>query len=170
MNLCCNISYRNFLSITTLTIAFFALFTGSTVIASDNEPVTVYQNVNFGGSSLDIGEGDVSIAALRASSVGNDRISSIEIASGYQVVACRNSGFRGRCEFFTSDVLDLRDIDFNDVISSLRVSKVPTGPVTVYRNVNFGGSSLDAGEGDVSIADLRSSSVCLLYTSPSPRD
>ena len=159
MNLCCNISYRNFLSITTLTIAFFALFTGSTVIASDNEPVTVYQNVNFGGSSLDIGEGDVSIAALRASSVGNDRISSIEIASGYQVVACRNSGFRGRCEFFTSDVLDLRDIDFNDVISSLRVSKVPTGPVTVYRNVNFGGSSLDAGEGDVSIADLRASSV-----------
>ena len=159
MNLLCYFSYRNFLSIATIVIASFAVFAGSTVSASDNEPVTVYRNVNFGGSSLDIGEGDVSIAALRESSVGNDRISSIEIASGYQVVACRNSGFRGRCETFTSDVLDLRDIDFNDVISSLSVSKVPTGPVTVFRNVNFGGTSFDADEGDVSIADIRASSV-----------
>ena len=115
---------RNYLSITAILMASFALFSGSTVYASDNDtsqPVTVYQNVNFGGNSLDVGEGDVSIGDLRASSVGNDRISSIQIAPGYQVVACQNSGFRGRCEPFNSNVLDLRDI-------------------------------------------------CLLYTSPSPRD
>ena len=87
-------------------------------------PVTVYQNVNFGGSSLDAGEGDVSIEDLRASSVGNDRISSIQIAPGYQVVACQNSRFRGRCDTFTSNDLDLRDIGFNDVISSLRVTRI----------------------------------------------
>ena len=153
---------RNYLSITAILMASFALFSGSTVYASDNDtsqPVTVYQNVNFGGNSLDVGEGDVSIGDLRASSVGNDRISSIEIAPGYQVVACRNSRFRGRCETFTNSVSDLRTISFNDVISSLRVNKIPSGPATVFEHVNFDGSSLNLGEGDVSIGDLRSSSV-----------
>ena len=128
-------------------------------IQDDLQPVTVYQHINFGGSSLSVGEGDVSIGDLRASSVGNDRISSIEIAPGYEVTACQHSGLRGRCETFTSSVSDLRDISFNDAISSLLVRRVTEQPVTVYVHVNFSGDSLSVGEGDLSFGDLRASSV-----------
>ena len=128
-------------------------------LVNDSQPVTVYQHVNFGGSSLSVGEGDVTFGALRTSSVGNDRISSIEIAPGYVVFACQHGGFGGRCETFTGSVSNLRGINFNDVISSLRVSKVTTLPVTVYQHVNFRGSSLSVGEGDLTFRELRASSV-----------
>lgn len=84
--------------------------------------VTVYQHVNYRGNSLSVGLGDVTLRDLRISRVGNDVISSIRIAPGYEVYACQHGGFRGRCETFTNDTPDLRDIQFNDVISSLRVS------------------------------------------------
>ncbi len=127
--------------------------------AVDTPPVTVYQHVNFRGNALNINEGDVSIGDLRASSVGNDVISSIEIDPGYEVLACRHSRFRGRCEIFTGSITDLREISFNDTISSLSVRQASSVPATVYRHVSFRGRSLDIEEGEVSIRDLRASGV-----------
>jgi len=75
------------------------------------------------------------------------------------VTACQHSGFRGRCTVFKSAVSDLRRIRFNDVISSLRVRKIPVPAVTVYQHVNFRGNALAVGEGRVTIRDLRRSAV-----------
>ena len=123
---------------------------------ADVDPVTVFRDVNFRGDSLNVGLGEVSIADLR-NSVGNDRISSIQIAPGFEVIACQNSRFRGRCEIFTSDTADLRDIQFNDVISSFEVRVSSSSPVTVFQNVNFRGAALSVGLGEVSIDDIRNS-------------
>ena len=138
-------------------IALIASLNSTFVHAADSsDPVTVYQHVNFNGLTHSTGEGDVSIATLRGS-VGNDRISSVSVMPGYEVLACRNSRLRGRCEIFTRDVSDLRDISFNDVISSLRISRsADLSPVTVYQHVNFRGRSLDIQQDSViTIQDLR---------------
>ena len=108
------------LSIATIAIGLFAAFNSAALHAS--QAVTVYQHINFGGSSLSVGAGDVTIGDLQSSGVRNDRISSIRVSAGYEVLACQHSQLGGRCELFTSDITDLRTISFNDTISSLRVS------------------------------------------------
>ena len=80
------------------TISFNDTISSLSVTRVSVAPVTVFQHVNFGGSSLGLGEGDTTLRVLRDSRVGNDRISSIQIAEGYEVFACQHSRFRGRCE------------------------------------------------------------------------
>lgn len=148
------------MSVSALALAVIAPLFSATASASgsSSQPVTAYQHVNFRGRTLSVGEGDVSIRTIRRT-VGNDRISSFRIAAGYEVYACQHGGFRGTCKTFTNDTNDLRTINFNDVISSFRVTKVPTLPVTVFQHVNFRGSSLNVGAGKVTIEDLKNSSV-----------
>ena len=93
----------------------------SLLVRPQPQQVTVYRNVNFSGSALSVGVGEVTIDDLRNSPVGNDQLSSIAIPAGIEVVACVNSRLRGRCEVFTSSVSDLRTIGLNDTISSLDV-------------------------------------------------
>ncbi len=137
-------------------VAVLAVFSSAKLQAS--QAVTLYQHINFSGSSLSVGEGDVTVADLRASGVGNNRISSIRVAAGYEVLACRPQDLTGRCEIFVNDVPDLRFISFNDTISSLRVTKLPAPlPVTVYQHINFSGKALSVGEGDVPVRNIRRS-------------
>ena len=121
-----------------------------------DNPVTVYQHVNYRGHSYSVGLGEVTFADIRNSPVGNDRISSIEIAPGYAVYACEHSRLRGRCVTFTNDTPDLRKFRFNDVISSMVVSKVTA---TVYQHVNYRGSSYRLGLGEITLRELRNSAV-----------
>ena len=140
-----------------IAIALIASLNSALVHAAESSnPVTVHQHVNFNGSTYSAGAGDVSIGALRRS-VGNDRISSVSVTPGYEVLACQHSRLRGRCEIFTSDISDLRTISFNDIISSLRVSNSANLPaVTAYQHVSFRGRSLEIPGVDViTIQDLR---------------
>ena len=83
-------------------IAAAFVLSAAPAYASDNEPVIVFENVNFRGDSFGVGQGAFSINDIRAT-VGNDRISSIRVAAGYSITACRNSGMRGTCITFTND-------------------------------------------------------------------
>ena len=154
---------RTLVSLSAIIILSLTPLASTTLYASDDgntKPVTVYQHVNFGGRSLDAGEGNVSIQNLRAS-VGNDRISSIRVAPGYTVLACQHSRLRGRCETFTSDNNDFREISFNDVVSSLRIGKTADLPAVIaYQHVGFNGRSLAIDdERTVTISDLISSGL-----------
>jgi len=140
----------------TTTLAEGSVSVGACVQIESEKPVTLYQHVHFNGNTLAIGEGEVTIQDLRES-VGNDTISSIEIAPGYTVIACQHSGFKGRCEVFNTSASDLRMVRFNDTISSLRIKKASLQPVTVYKHINYSGAALTVGEGDVTIQDLRNS-------------
>eukprot|EP00969_Alexandrium_andersonii_P160392 7086724-Alexandrium_andersonii.AAC.1 len=55
---------------------------------------------------------------------------------------------------------------------SKRFNKVPPGPATPFRNVVCfpRGRSLQSGSGGCPTTRVQTSSPCLLYTSPSPRD
>jgi hypothetical protein len=57
----------------------------------------------------------------------NDRISSIRIHGRAEVTVYRDSRYGGPSERFGDDVEDLRDEDWNDRISSLKVRRASTG-------------------------------------------
>ena len=157
MNRCLRLGRFLKLGVPAVAIALTASLYSASAHASGSSAVTIHQNVNFRGRESSFGAGDVSIQNLR-NTVGNDVISSIEIAPGYTVLACQNSRLRGRCETFTSDVSDLRTIGFNDTVSSLRISSGILPAVSVFQNVGFAGRTLDIQrEGDISIQDLRNS-------------
>ena len=89
--------------------------------------VTFYEDAHFAGASWSIGVGSYPIAALSASPVGNDSISSINIPAGYSVKACEHGNFNGTCNTYTSSVSSLAVLNFNDEISSIEITSTNTG-------------------------------------------
>jgi hypothetical protein len=57
----------------------------------------------------------------------NDQISSIRTFGGIEVTVFQNGRYSGRSERFDSDVRNLRDRGWNDLLSSLRVSRSSGG-------------------------------------------
>ncbi len=81
--------------------------------------VCFYDDVDFRGQSFCVRQGD----ALDALPAGmNDRISSIKLFGGAEVIVFKDIRFRGPSARFASDVRDLRGQGWNDAISSARVS------------------------------------------------
>jgi len=94
---------------------------------------------------------------LLNSPVGNDTISSIEVAPGYTVLACENNNAGGICNTYTSSI-DLVGTSFNDQISYLEVFKTGTGggtgdnvalgKVATQSSTAFGGVAARAVDGN----------------------
>jgi hypothetical protein len=82
--------------------------------------VTVYYDANYGGKSQSFGVGKHDIGSLDV--VGNDQISSIKVANGYQVEVFLDARFSGGSRTYKGDIAFVGDI--NDKISSLVVSKL----------------------------------------------
>jgi len=90
---------------------------------------------NFAGRSVALPSGAYDIERVEGS-VGNDTISSIRVASGYQVTVYTDSGFAGRSKTFTADTAYVGD-DFNDAISSFQVKEV--GSTAELKNTSLTG-------------------------------
>ncbi|WP_056474323.1 zinc dependent phospholipase C family protein [Bacillus sp. FJAT-25509] len=84
-------------------------------------PVTVYKENAFGGASEILGSGNYDYDQL-VKGIGNDTISSIHIAPGYQVTLYSDSNYKGASIVLTEDVNDLGN--FNHQISSLKIVKI----------------------------------------------
>jgi len=87
--------------------------------------VTVYKHCNFGGSNVSLGVGNYDLASLRSRGIQNDDISAIRVNRGYQVTLYEHAGFRGRSITLTSNASCLVNRNFNDVMSSMRISRRP---------------------------------------------
>ena len=79
--------------------------------------VTVYDNGDYKGRYQNYGFGDHNRVWL------NDKISSIKIADGYEVVIYNDGDFKGKEYLLTADESNLKDIGFNDKISSIKIIK-----------------------------------------------
>ena len=90
---------------------------------------------NFAGQSVALPSGAYDIEHVEGS-VGNDTISSIRVASGYQVTVYTDSGFAGQSKTFTADTAYVGD-DFNDAISSFQVNEV--GSTAKLKNITLTG-------------------------------
>jgi hypothetical protein len=79
-----------------------------------------YRDADFQGDFFCVTAGD-DVAVLPDGM--NDQISSIKTFGRVEVTVFRNGRFNGRSDHFDSDVRNLRDKGWNDVLSSLRVSR-----------------------------------------------
>jgi hypothetical protein len=108
------------------------LFAGSAVLATSSpvmaqrwgsgpfprEGVCFYRDPNFRGEYFCASAGE---NLSRVPSGMNDRISSIRILGRVDVTVFRDIQYEGRSTRFNSDVRDLKDEGWNDLISSIRV-------------------------------------------------
>lgn len=90
---------------------------------TEHAPVTVYVDTDYKGSSQELNVGQVDIDVLE-SGIGNDEMSSIRIAQGYQVTLYTNSGFAGNPVVLTQDELDFEELGINDEVSSLKIEQI----------------------------------------------
>jgi len=85
---------------------------------------TVYQHCNYGGYAVALNEGRYTLAQLQALGVRNDDLSSLKVNPGYQVTLYEGDNFTGRSVAKTASAGCLVDDAFNDLTSSVTVSKV----------------------------------------------
>ena len=83
-----------------------------------NDKVTFYKDKNFEGDSL-----SVSIGESRPLIELEDDITSIKIPQGVYVTLYEDPYYQGGSSVVYSDISNLRDIDWNDKISSFKVEK-----------------------------------------------
>lgn len=69
-----------------------------------------------------------------------DMASSVRVLSGAWEV-CEKPDFRGWCHVLSSSQSRLKDISFNDEISSLRRITLPRSGITIFQKKDFGGGS-----------------------------
>ena len=123
------------------------------VSAKATNPVTVYADPNFLGVSQELSLGEHDISELTGTNgVGNDKISSIRISSGYRVTLYENKGFGGSTSVLTANNAW---IDFDDKTSSIKIEYAPTHlPVTLYSDIDLGGTAQEMDLGNHDWADL----------------
>ena len=97
-------------------VAFFAIAASAQSRRFGASGITVYTNPDFTGESVSFRN---DAPDLRGYSL-NDKISSLEIANGESWEVCQDVNYANRCQIFSGSVSNLRDMGWNDRISSLR--------------------------------------------------
>ncbi len=109
---------------------FFLMAFAFLVFFSSNSEaqVTVYKDINYGGTTQTFNEG----FHKGYFQIGNDVISSVKVQPGYKLTLYEHGVGNGRELVLYSDAPDLMKLNFNDIASNLKVEKV--------------GNSLEAGQ------------------------
>ena len=96
----------------------------------------VFQNSNYEGKSITINK-----EIINFSKTFNDKISSIKVSYGTQVVLYEHGNFKGKKIIVTRDLPKLSVISMNDKISSLQIQdyNIDADAIVVYENSNFKG-------------------------------
>ena len=105
--------------------------------------VTLYADANYQGSSKSFGVGLYNVSDL---GIGNESLSSIKVAPGWQVTLYEHEDFKGGTKVITADNALLSD--FNDKTSSIAITASGRGDLTsTYQYDTFGNliRTTDAG-------------------------
>ncbi|MEU2281056.1 alpha-L-fucosidase [Streptomyces sp. NPDC013178] len=112
-----------------------------------------YQDVNYTGTAAVLGLGEYTAADLTTAGLGARTLSSLRLASGYQVIGYSGDNFTGTSWTFTADNPDLRVTGNNDQVTSL---KVRFDPARYFRLTNVtDGLALDSGGNVASGSNLK---------------
>jgi len=84
---------------------------------------TFYENCDFGGYVVSLGEGSYNLSDLQARGIGNDQISSLRVQNGYKVTLYFDINFAGTTLVKTADDACLVDDGFNDKATSLVIAR-----------------------------------------------
>jgi hypothetical protein len=86
--------------------------------------VVLFQHCDYQGNSLALTEGEYNLSDLIAHGIKNNDLSSLKLASGYQMVLFDEVNFKGASIIEDDDVACLLQDNWNDRISSLKIVKV----------------------------------------------
>lgn len=129
------------------------------VLALD-EKATFYQHINYGGYAVSLPVGEYNLSQLKAKGILNDDISSIQVSSGYVVTIYEHDYFQGSTRILTANTPDFRYIDFNDKMSSVKISLInPNYGATLYQNTNYGGYAISLPAGDYTLSQLNARGI-----------
>lgn len=105
--------------------------------------VTLYQHIHYRGYSVQLDVGNYDMNTLRSRGVKNDDISSIKVSSGYKITIYEHAKYRGKSLALTSHVPNLVIVNWNDIISSVKIEKVELSQTaSLYRIVKHACVSL----------------------------
>jgi len=108
--------------------------------------VKLYRDSKFTG-----GFSNFEVGSHSNLSQDNDKVSSIKVEKGYQVIIYSDGNFKGRSQIITFDQENLDTFDFNDKISSIKVQThdIKNDPIVyVYYDGNYKGRYNFFGLGD----------------------
>lgn len=94
----------------------------TTKAPSNNGVVTVYQDINYGGTAVSLPVGDYNMNDLISRGFKNDDMSSIKVADGYQAIIYWDINFGGASKTITSNTSWIGS-DWNDQMTSIKVQK-----------------------------------------------
>ena len=86
--------------------------------------VVVFQHCDYTGYSLALTEGEYNLSDLTAHGIHNNDLSSLKLASGYQVIFYDQVNFEGASIIENADIDCFLKDNWNDRVSSLKVIKV----------------------------------------------
>lgn len=89
--------------------------------ALNTAAVTFYKDCNYTGLGISLAPGDYTLTRLRSFGILNDDISSVRINNGYRTVVYGDDNYGGNSLTITGDNSCLVGMNWNDIISSLRV-------------------------------------------------
>ncbi|PWB27346.1 RICIN domain-containing protein [Flavobacterium sp. HTF] len=125
--------------------------------AASLNKVHVYQNINYSGFYSQLSIGNYTLAQLQARGVSDNDITSLSVPSGYVVTVYENDNFTGTSKTFTANSAWLAD--WNDKISSIKITDTNTSLVNVYQDVTFGGYTAGLNMGDYTLAQLQAKGI-----------
>ncbi|NJO88016.1 MAG: carbohydrate-binding protein [Chloroflexia bacterium] len=93
---------------------------------------TFYEDCSYGGWAVGLEEGNYNMSDLIAKGIPNDKISSLKVDAGYEVIAYWDINFGGASVTLTSNISCLVNVangseNWNDKITSLKVQKSNNG-------------------------------------------
>lgn len=102
--------------------------------------VSLYQHCDHSGYSATLNEGSYTLEQLNARGIANDDISSLKVQAGFQIKLYNDNNFLGTTITKTADDNCLVDDSFNDLVTSVVVSKATAWSVQVEAE-NFAGQA-----------------------------
>jgi len=117
-------------------------------VGDNSGALQVFSDANFAGNSQRFGEGIFDANSGELARVGNDAISSLQVAPGYRVIVCSGDSFNaanlGTCRLFSEGDHAFVGADLNDQISLVAVATTPTpsagNPLFAAADANLAGS------------------------------
>ncbi|WP_216855267.1 alpha-L-fucosidase [Paenibacillus alba] len=97
-------------------------FSGQIPTLGPEEAVGVFEAINYSGNSTNLALGTYTTAQLQAVGIGNNKISSVKVPSGFKAVGYEKDNFTGIAWPFTASNADLRNTGNNDNISSIKIT------------------------------------------------
>ncbi|HEX4442761.1 MAG TPA: hypothetical protein VHZ81_04245 [Galbitalea sp.] len=132
---------------------------GIDAAATAGAGVTLYPNASFGGTGVTFGVGSYTLAEMVAAGMPNDAVSSIQVPTGYQIVAYGDDGFSGTSWTYTANNTNLANTGNDNTISSFVITSTAASGVAFYPNANYGGTGVTLGDGSYGISQMEAAGI-----------